>query len=200
MERPEGGDYWETPLHSPNLLAAGHAAIAYYLGYRAFDDPRYLDKAIHWIRALLPFTHLWQPLDKPMLYDTKPCITASDWYLTSWIQNHVQWEALLTFAWSAQLGIDWGQIDPEVDWHRYQKGITVAALRWMVDHNDLENTTFPLEGAQSGAWDMCFADAHDAVTGLYWGHPIEPDHVAVNLQDILDREAARSSDSSIGHE
>ena len=54
MQRPEGGDYWETPLHSPNLLAAGHAAIAYYLGYRAFDDPRYLDKGIHWIRALLP--------------------------------------------------------------------------------------------------------------------------------------------------
>ena len=32
LTRPEGGDFWETPLHSPNLYAAGHAAIAYELG------------------------------------------------------------------------------------------------------------------------------------------------------------------------
>ena len=32
MRRPEGGDFWETPLHSPNLLAAGHAANA--IGYQ----------------------------------------------------------------------------------------------------------------------------------------------------------------------
>ena len=38
MTRPEGGDYWETPLHSPNLFAVGHAAIAYYMGYKLFGD------------------------------------------------------------------------------------------------------------------------------------------------------------------
>lgn len=32
--QPEGSDCWETPLYSPDLLAAGDAAIAYYLGYK----------------------------------------------------------------------------------------------------------------------------------------------------------------------
>ena len=41
MQRPEGGDYWETPLHAPNLLATGHAAVAFELGYRTLGDERY---------------------------------------------------------------------------------------------------------------------------------------------------------------
>ena len=189
MERPEGGDYWETPIHSPNLLAAGHAAIAYNLGYQAFDESRYLDKAIHWIRALLPFTHLWEPSDRPMVYNTKPCLCASDWYLANRLQSHVQWEVLLTFALSAQVGIDWGQVDSGIDWHRYQKGITVAAMRWMIDHKDVEgSSTFPRDLVESGALDTLFADAHDTTTGVYGGGPIMADPIAVNLQDLLDRE------------
>ena len=41
MIRPEGGDYWECPLHSPNLFAGGHAANAYTMAWRAFGDERY---------------------------------------------------------------------------------------------------------------------------------------------------------------
>lgn len=68
MDRPEGGDFWETPLHSPNLFAAGHAANAYALAYRVFNDECYKQAAIHWIRSLLPFTHLWEPFEIPMVY------------------------------------------------------------------------------------------------------------------------------------
>ena len=46
MERPEGGDFWETPLHAPNLFAAGHAAVAYYEAYKVFGDVRYKDKSV----------------------------------------------------------------------------------------------------------------------------------------------------------
>jgi hypothetical protein len=136
MQRPEGGDFWEAPLHSPNPLAAGHATNAYYLGHRAFGDERYRARAIHWIRSLLPFTRLWQPLQNEMAYNTKPCLCASDWYFANWVRDHVQWEVLETFAQSRRLGIDWGAIDPEIDWHRYQEGITVAALCWMIDHRE----------------------------------------------------------------
>ncbi len=193
MERPEGGDFWETPLHAPNLLAAGHAANAYVMAYRAFGDARYLEKAVHWIRALLPFTHLWQPKHLPMMYNTKPCLCSSDWYFANWVRDHVQWEVLETFVQSIELGIDWAEIDPELDWHMYQKGITVAALRWMVDHTEAHwlphNLPWTYDDYATGAFDDCFADTHNSVTGNYGGMVIMPDAIAVNLLDILSREA-----------
>ena len=165
MERPEAGDFWETPLHSPNLLAAGHAANAYILGYRTFGDAVYLEKAVHWIRSLLPFTHLWQPEKLPMMYNTKPCLCSSDWYFANWVRDHVQWEVLETFVLSIELGIDWGLIDPDVDWHTYHKGITIAALRWMVDHRDghwlPHNLPETYTDYTTGAFDDCFADTHN---------------------------------------
>jgi hypothetical protein len=194
MVRPEGGDYWETPLHAPNLLAAGHAANGYVMAYRAFDDARYLQKAVTWIRALLPFTHLWEPQALPMIYNTKPCLCSSDWYFANWVRDHVQWEVLETFAQAVDLGIDWGEVDPELDWHTYQKGITIAALRWMVDHREAHwlphNMPWTYEDYLTGAFDDCFADTHNSVTGNYGGMVIMPDAIAVNLLDVLGREGA----------
>jgi hypothetical protein len=192
MERPEGGDWWETPLHSPNLLAAGHAAIAYYLGYKAFNDSRYLDKAIYWLRTILPFTHLWQPEEVADIYNTKPCLNMTGWYLSNWVNRDVQWEVLQSFATSSGLGIDWGKIDPEIDWHRFQKGITVAALRWMVDHNDATHKSTPSPSdadlVKRGLLDTYFYDTHDSVNGDYRGALIPPDAIGVNLEAILERE------------
>ena len=193
MERPEAGDFWETPLHAPNLLAAGHAANAYILGYRAFGDDRYRQKAIHWIRALLPFTHLWQPRRLPMMYNTKPCLCSSDWYFANWVRDHVQWEVLETFAQSISLGIDWSKIDPELDWHTYHRGITTAALRWMVDHTEEHWLPHNLPGTYgdylTGAFDDCFADTHNSTTGNYGGMVIMPDVIALNLMEILSWES-----------
>lgn len=185
MQRPEGGDFWETPLHAPNLYAAGHAAIAYYLGFQAFGDDVYLKRAIHWIRALLPFTHLWQSEKMPMMYNTKPCLCSSDWYFANWVRDHVQWEVLQTFAESSYLGIDWATIDPEVDWKVYQRGITVAVMRWMLDHRvdnwRPHNLPWTLELFREGKMDLCFADTHNTTTGNYGGAGIMPDVVAVNI-------------------
>ena len=41
---PKVATFGRRRLHSPNLLAAGHAAVAYYLGHRHFGDERYLAK------------------------------------------------------------------------------------------------------------------------------------------------------------
>jgi hypothetical protein len=196
MQRPEGGDFWETPLHSPNLLAAGHAAVAYYLGYRTFGDERYRAKAIHWIRALLPFTHLWEPKGMPMLYNTKPCLCSSDWYFANWVRDHVQWEVLETFAESLHFGIDWGAIDPDIDWQRFHEGVTVAALRWMIDHTldnwRPHNLPWTLDAYRQGLMDDLFADTHNTTTGNYGGAGIPPDVIAVNLMGILDRKTGAS--------
>jgi hypothetical protein len=190
IQRPEGGDFWETPLHAPNLLAAGHAACAYLLGYRAFPNEEcYRRKAIYWIRALLPFTHLWEPSRLPMLYNTKPCLCSSDWYFANWVRDHVQWEVLETFALSTELGIDWQIVDPALEWRTYHRGITVAALRWMLDRADgawlPHNLPDTYDSYLRGDFDACFADTHNSVTGHYGGMAILPDVIALNLMAVL---------------
>ena len=190
MTRPEGGDYWETPLHAPNLLAAGHAALAFYAGYQAFGDERYKEKAVYWLRSIIPFTHLWQPADVPMMYNTKPCLCSSDWYFANWVRDHVQWEVLSIFALSAAHGIRWDEIDPEIDWRRFHAGITIAAMRWMIDHKDdnwrPHNLPATYEGYTRGEYDYCFADTHNSTTGNYGGMFILPDAIAMNIYGLLD--------------
>jgi hypothetical protein len=192
MQRPEGGDYWETPLHSPNLFAAGHAAVAYEMGYQEFKDEKYREHAIHWVRSLLPFTHLWDPANMPMIYNTKPCLCASDWFFANWVRDHVQWEVLETFQLSRRHGIQWHKVDPQVDWRRYHKGITVAVMRWMIDHtipNWLpHNIPSSLELYYQGKLDLCFADTHNTTTGNYGGAGIMPDIIAMNILGVMENE------------
>jgi len=190
-ERPEGGDWWETPLHSPNLIAAGNSATAYFLGYKSFGDERYLEKARHWIRCLLPFTHLWQPTGMEMLYNTKPCFNDTAWFISDWTAKHVQWEVLVTFALSDELGIDWAEVDPEIDWATYQRGVTVAALRWTIDHNDPDwmlKSEYPLERTDAAKLDGTMADTFNPVHGTYGGGPCWPDAVARNVAIVMRRE------------
>lgn len=192
MKRPEAGDFWETPLHAPNLFAAGHAAIAYYKGYQAFGDERYKEKAIYWIRTILPFTHLWEPAEIAMLYNTKPCLCSSDWYFANWVRDHVQWEVLSVFSTSAAEGIRWDKIDPEVDWQRFHRGVTTAAIRWMNDHRDdnwrPHNLPDTYEAYKQGAFDHCFPDTFNSTTGNYGGMMIMPDAVAWNIHALLEYE------------
>ena len=188
FQRPEGGDWWETPLHSPNLLAAGHGAIVYYKGYQVFGDERYRERAIWWIRSLLPFTHLWQPMDQPKLYNTNPCLCSTAWFLSDWVSKHVQWEVLHTFMYSARLGIDWGKIDPEIDWHTFHRGVTTAVLRWVIDHNDaawMFRSEYPAEWVANGDWDMMWADTFDPVHGSYGGGPISSSEIAENILLVM---------------
>jgi len=189
MMRPEGGDFWETPLHAPNLLAAGHAAISYYEAYRVFGEEKYKNKAIYWIRSLLPFTHLWEPENIPMLYNTKPCLCSSDWYFANWVRDHVQWEVLQTFNSSVARKIDWSTIDEAIDWKSYHRGITSAAIRWMSDYTK-ENwmphnlpKTYP--AYLDGKFDCCFPDTFNCTTGNYGGMLIMPGAVADNIYGCL---------------
>jgi len=190
MTRPEAGDFWETPLHAPNLLAAGHAAIACYEAYKTFGDDKYKQKAIYWIRSILPFTQLWEPANSPMLYFTKPCLCSSDWYFANWVRDHVQWEVLNVFAASSQHGINWADVDKEIDWKRFHLGITTAALRWMVDHTDdtwrPHNLPSTYNAYQRGDFDCCFTDTHNSTTGFYAGMMIMPSVIADNIYSILD--------------
>ena len=194
MQRPEGGDFWETPLHAANLFAAGHAAIANYKAFEQFGNPEYKRKAIYWIRTVIPFTHLWEPRDIPMLYNTKPVLSSSDWYFANWVRDHVQWEVLAVFAQSAANGIRWEEVDPEIDWLKFHRGITNAAIRWMNVHTEdnrrPHNIPETYERYTQGPFDYCFSDTFNSTTGNYGGMFIPPSAIADNIYYLLDREAA----------
>jgi hypothetical protein len=195
MTRPEGGDFWETPLHAPNLLAAGNAAITYYEAYRLLGDERYKQKAIHWIRSIIPFTHLWETSQFGMMYNTKPCLCSSDWYFANWVRDHVQWEVLAVFRNSYQRDIRWSEIDTELDWDRFHEGITVAAVRWLSLHTEdnwrPHNIPASYKQYTEGAFDYCYPDTHNSITGNYGGMMILPDPIAINIQAVLDYKGIR---------
>jgi len=196
MERPEAGDFWETPLHAANLLAAGNAAVGNYLAYEQFKDEKYKEKAIYWMRSLLAFTHLWEPEDIDMLYNTKPVLSSSDWYFANWVRDHVQWEVLSVFADVARHNLKWDEIDPEINWLKYQEGITNAALRWMRVYPDNKwgphNLPETSERYTKGEYDYAFTDTHNSVTGNYGGMMIMPANIAVNIYYLLDRKLYNS--------
>ncbi len=192
MERPEAGDFWETPLHAANLLAAGHAAVGNYLAYEQFKEDKYKEKAIYWMRALLAFTNLWEPKGTNMLYDTKPVLSSSDWYFANWVRDHVQWEVLAVFSDVAQHNLKWDEIDPEINWLRYQEGITNAAIRWMyaqtIEKNWLShNLPETVERYENGEYDYAFPDTHNSVTDNYGGMMIMPSAIVANIYYLLDR-------------
>jgi hypothetical protein len=192
MQRPEAGDYWETPLHAANLLAAGHASLANYLAFQESGDQKYRQKAIYWMRTLLVFTHFWEPKTVKNLYYTKPVLSSSDWYFANWVRDHVQWEVLSVFAVLSQRNINWTEVDPEIDWLKYQKGITNAATQWMNIHTDQNwfphNLPESYEAYQRGDFDYAFPDTHNSVTGNFGGMMIIPGPIADNIYFILDHE------------
>lgn len=196
MQRPEAGDFWETPLHAANLLAAGHAAVGNYLAYEEFKEEKYRTKAIYWMRTLLAFTHVWEPEGLPMLYNTKPVLSSSDWYFANWVRDHVQWEVLSVFADVAKYDLKWDEIDPEIDWLRYQEGITNAAIRWMaaqtIDKNWLpHNLPETSDRYAKGEYDYAYPDTHNSTSGNYGGMMIMPAPIAENMYYLLDRNAER---------
>lgn len=180
--RPEGGDYWETPLHAPNLLAAGHAANVYYYVYKRHGVERYRAKAVYFLRCLLAFTHLRAPKSVPSLYNTKPCLCCSDWYFANWVRDFVQWEVLHCINHAQSLGIRYEEIDPELDWLTYVEGVTTATYNWMADHkkNNWRPHNIPstLEAYERGDYDCCFSDTFNSVTGNTGGMFIHPSNIA----------------------
>ena len=192
-DRPEGGDWWETPLHSPNLLTAAHACLAYWAGWKTFGVERYRSRARHFLRALLPFTYLWEPKGTRLLYDTKPLWGTTGWHYMAWTDRCVLWQVLLFFDLAAQLGLDCAELDPELDWATYRRGALAAGLRWVIDSNDeewmlkCEDTS---EEVAAGAADMALADVHDPVDDMFGGLGLRIDaaHLAAMLVEAVEDE------------
>jgi hypothetical protein len=140
--------------------------------------------------ALVVFTHLWQPNELSLLYNTKPCLNQTLWNGPSWVDTDVKWEVPKVFSESSDLGIDWSKTDLAFDWHRFQKGIIVAVLRWMVDHKDAAHKAQPPEpdAVRREFLDGYFYDTLNIDNPTYAGALIDPSLVMGNLFPLLERE------------
>ncbi len=182
----DGGDAWETPVKAPNLLATGHAAMAYELAYRATGKEVYRKKAIYWLRGLLVFTNLWEPKKTHNLYNTKPCFCATDWATTSWVDAQVEWEVIEILSQSREYGIDWAEVDTAIDWHHYEEGIAYATTWWMLDSSRADELPLDVD-LGLGNLDGMFADQHDPVNDEHMGWQLFPEDYANIILNVLER-------------
>ena len=86
------------------------------------------------------------------------------------------------------LGINWAELDREVDWWRFHRRITAAALRWMIDHDSaswMYMREFPREAVGAGQWETCLRNLR--------GAPIMPELIAENIIWILRRYEERAN-------
>lgn len=97
MERfsvPRAAQVWEIPVHTPDILAAADAVDAYLEGYRATGNRHYLEQALRWARAGLPFLYAWNPPDLPFVRYASIPVFGATWFKGSWFGRAVQWNGL----------------------------------------------------------------------------------------------------------
>ncbi len=183
LERPEGGDWWETPLHAPNFYTAGWAAMAYSLGHQFFEEEKYKTRSAHFLKSMLPFTYLWQTKAFPMVYHTNPVFGGTGWRYMAWTDRCVHWEAISLIDLSIQMGIDWSKIDKDIDWNKYQKGAIFTGMRLLADHTNQKwcvHSEDVNDEFKAGKMDMYVADTFDPVAYTYGGLGVKipPDALA----------------------
>ncbi|MFK7694451.1 hypothetical protein [Paenibacillus sp. HJGM_3] len=131
-EVPRAGQPWEVPLHTPDILAAGHAAGAYLQAYKLTGEDRYLQKSAKWAQAGLPFVYTWGVQERPMMeYGTIPIFGASA-YINSWLASPVQWNGLV-YAYEV---LDLARYDSSGPWKQVADGILASAEKQQASGKD----------------------------------------------------------------
>ncbi len=147
--RPEGAQSWESPLHTPDLLAAAKCCEACLLGYRLTGEQRWLDQARLWALRGLPFVYLWQAPERPLMaYGTVPLFGATWFDVQSWFGVASPWvglqyaESLLALA----------HYDDSLPWRRLAEGICRFAMALQATEPD------SAKGLVPDAWDIVNAE------------------------------------------
>jgi hypothetical protein len=121
---PRAAQVWEVPVHTPDVLAAADAVDAYLEAYRMGGDRHWLDQAVKWARAGLPFIYLWNTPEYPfMRYASIPVLGAS-WFKWSWFGRAVQWNGL-RYGYAL---LKLAEYDATMPWRKIAQGVTVSAM------------------------------------------------------------------------
>lgn len=126
---PRGAQTWEVPLHTPDILAAARAVLAFVTAYEIEGRAEDLARAAAWAWTGIPFVYLWDRPDLPVMrYATVPVYGATHYRAPDWIGLPVQWcglgyaEALYRLA----------RHDASGPWLRLADGIVISALQQLV--------------------------------------------------------------------
>jgi len=121
---PRAAQVWEVPVHTPDVLAAADAVDAYLEAYRIDGDRHWLEQAVKWARAGLPFIYLWNASEYPfMRYASIPVFGAS-WLKWSWFGRAVQWNGL-RYAYAL---LKLSEYDATLPWRKIAQGVTVSGM------------------------------------------------------------------------
>ena len=130
---PRGGQVWEIPLHTPDVLASAYLVWAYVRGYELTGNESYLVEARRWALTGVPFVYLWERYPV-MLYATPPVLGATNWQAPVWIGLPVQWCGLV-YAYSLTM---LAPHDETLDWNQLARGILVAGEQMQFPLDDPE--------------------------------------------------------------
>lgn len=120
---PRASQPWEVPLHTPDILAAGHMTGVYVEAYKLTGDKQYLKKASAWATRGLPFIYNWGVDELPMMtYGTIPIFGASA-YINSWFASPVQWNGMV---YGYEL-LELSRYDKSFPWKQVAEGILASA-------------------------------------------------------------------------
>ena len=163
QEVPRGGYYWETPLHTPDILSAAYACKAFVRGYELTDNPEYLEQAVRFALLGLPFVYQWS--NRPtMMYTTVPMFGASQ-RQRPWFGTVQPWAGVI-YGHSLCL---LAKHDTTLDWNAIARGLLHAA----------EQMQYP-----SGADIGCIPDTFTLESQMRSGLSLNPCGVVV-LRNML---------------
>lgn len=146
--RPEGAQTWEVPLHCPDVLAAANVIHTYLEVWQITGDVYWLERAVYWAKAGLPFIYLWNAPDRPtmMRYASIPVLGTSFFSAAPWFGTPVQWNGLdyayallkLAKALERAKGLPDDRWHDASFWRQIGEGITVCAIQQQaaVNHPD----------------------------------------------------------------
>lgn len=130
---PRAGEPGNFALQTVSILAARYALDAYLEAYRYTGNRHYLDKAVYWARAGIPFLYVWNPPspDEAIMlrYASIPDY-GSEYFRGggggqgSWWGYPVQWEGLC-YAYSL---LQLAEHDSTLPWRRIGQGIAISAM------------------------------------------------------------------------
>lgn len=92
---PRGASVWECPIYEPDILAAAWNVAACVEGYKATQNPRYLNDAVYWAETALPFLYLRGRNDRPAMLGASLATFGTTFYTHTWLGVPVQWEGLV---------------------------------------------------------------------------------------------------------
>lgn len=119
-EIPRGGRYWESPLHTPDLLSAAYLCWAFTRAYEFSGNEEYLSEARRWAFSGLPFVYQWAEPEKPiMLYAAVPMFGGTGRKNPGWFGNSQPWTGL-TYAYAIHL---LSKHDEKIRWADLARGM-----------------------------------------------------------------------------